>query len=258
MRQGSGIGRHGVRDAQARVPRQFPRAKSMSGKNFHMTLKTTPESAGRAIRLAGKILLFVGVLVFLNYAVGRLASLVAFQMWPEYADAAALLLLASTVAYILLLAIPFLPGIEVGLVLMAVLGVKGIILIYLCTVLALSLSFSFGRLLPPRYLARFLGWFNLKRARDLVEALAPLGPEERLHFLLRSAPSRIVPFLLRHRYLIIGMLFNLPGNALIGGGGGIGLIAGMSRLFPFPRYLLLVCLAITPGPVLFLARAAWH
>ncbi|MGA6994478.1 MAG: hypothetical protein WBX50_11355, partial [Candidatus Deferrimicrobiaceae bacterium] len=65
-----------------------------------------------------------------------------------------------------------------------------------------------------------------------------------------------VPFLLRQRYLVIGVLFNLPGNALIGGGGGIGLIAGMSRLFPFPKYLLLICLAITPGPIIFLLRAA--
>jgi hypothetical protein len=169
---------------------------------------------------------------------------------------AAFLLFASIVSYILLLAIPFLPGIEVGLMLMAMLGAKGIVLVYLCTLLSLSLSFLFGRVLPPRYLARALGWFHLNRARDLVTSLEPLEAEERLRYLLRSAPSRIVPFLLRHRYLIIGVLFNVPGNALIGGGGGIGLIAGMSRLFPFPKYLLLISLAITPGPILFLLRAA--
>jgi hypothetical protein len=170
-------------------------------------------------------LLFLGILVFLNYAAGWLANLVAFQMWPEYVDIAAFILFASIVIYILLLAIPFLPGIEVGLALMAILGVKGIVLVYLCTVLSLSLSFLFGRLLPPRYVARALGWYHLVRARDLVTALEPLTSEERLRFLLRSAPSRIVPFLLRQRCLVIGMLFNLPGNALIGGGGGIGLIS---------------------------------
>ena len=36
-------------------------------------------------------------------------------------------------------------------------------------------------------------------------------------------------------------------------GGGIGLIAAMSRLYPFPKYLLLASLAITPLPLLFLA-----
>ena len=225
-------------------------------KKAHMTLEASPKPTGKGIRLAAKIALFLGILVFLNYAMRWLANLVAFQMWPEHANMAAFLLFASIVSYILLLAIPFLPGIEVGLMLMAMLGAKGIVLVYLCTLLSLSLSFLFGRLLPSRYLARALGWFHLNRARDLVTSLEPLDTEERLRFLLRSAPSRIVPFLLRHRYLIIGVLFNVPGNALIGGGGGIGLIAGMSRLFPFPKYLLLICLAITPGPILFLLRAA--
>ncbi len=216
----------------------------------------SPKPAGRGIRLAAKIAFLVGILVFLNYAIGWLANLFAFQMWPQHANMAVFVLFASIVSYIVLLAIPFLPGIEVGLMLMAMLGAKGIVIVYLCTLLSLSLSFLFGRVLPPRYLARALGWFHLNRARDLITSLEPLEAEERLRFLLKSAPSRIVPFLLRHRYLIIGVLFNIPGNALIGGGGGIGLVAGMSRLFPFPKYLLLICLAITPGPILFLLRAA--
>lgn len=220
-----------------------------------MTLEASPKPAGRGIRLAAKITLFLAALLFLNYFVGWLAQYIAFQMWPRHMHAATFLLFATVVSYTLLLAIPFLPGIELGLMLMAMLGTKGIILVYVCTVLALSLSFLFGRLLPSRYLARALGWFHLNRARDLVTSLEQLGTEERLRFLLRSAPSRIAPFLLRHRFLIIGVLFNVPGNVLIGGGGGIGLVAGMSRLFHFPKYLLLVCLAITPGPIIFLLRA---
>ncbi len=208
------------------------------------------------MRIAGKIALFLGVLFFLNYAVGWIANLFAFQMWPQHANIAFFLLFGSIVAYILLLAIPFLPGIEVGLMLMAMLGVKGIVLVYLCTVLSLSLSFLFGRLLSPRCVASTLEWFHLTKARDLVTSLEPLDGEDRLRFLLRSAPSRIVPFLLRRRYLIVGVLFNLPGNAIIGGGGGIGLIAGMSRLFPFPKYLLLIFVAITPGPIGFILHNA--
>jgi len=34
--------------------------------------------------------------------------------------------------------------------------------------------------------------------------------------------------------------------------GGIGLIAGVSNLCPFPKYILFVGLAITPLPILFL------
>jgi hypothetical protein len=209
---------------------------------------------GRA-KLAAGILLFLGILLLLNYGVARLADLLAFQMWPRHLNTVVFIVFASAAIYVGLMALPFLPGIEVGLMLMAMLGVEGIVLVYLCTVLALSLAFLAGRLLPPRYVARALGWLRLERGRKLVTDLEPLGPEERLQFLARSAPSRIVPFLLRHRYLVLALLFNLPGNALIGDGGGIALIAGMSRLFPYPKYLLLVSVAITPVPLLFLLRA---
>lgn len=209
---------------------------------------------GRA-KLAVAITIFVGILLFLNYGVGRLADMLAFQMWPRHVDLAVFIVFASAALYIVLAVLPFMPGMEVGLMLMAMLGVEGIVLVYLCTVLALSVSFLAGRLLPPRLVARTLGWLTLHRAGKLVTDLEPLGPEERLLFLMRSAPSRIVPFLLRHRYLVLVFLFNFPGNAIIGDGGGIGLIAGMSRLFPFWKYLLLVSVAITPVPLLFLFRA---
>lgn len=45
---------------------------------------------------------------------------------------------------------------------------------------------------------------------------------------------------------------NLPGNALIGGGGGIALMAGMSRLFSFPLFLLSLTVAVSPVPLAIL------
>jgi hypothetical protein len=220
-----------------------------------MTQTTVVEVPRGRAKIAVAITIFLGILLFLNYCVGRLADLIAFQMWPRHVNLAVFIVFASAALYIVLTVLPFMPGIEVGLMLMAMLGVEGIVLAYLCTVLALSLSFLAGRLIPPRLVGRILGWLTLHRARKLVTDLEPLGPEERLLFLTRSAPSRIVPFLLRHRYLVLAVLFNLPGNAIIGDGGGIGLIAGMSRLFPFPKYVLLVSVAITPVPLLFLLRA---
>jgi hypothetical protein len=79
-----------------------------------MMLEASPNPAGRGIRLAAKIALFVGILVFLNYTIGWLANLFAFQMWPQHANMAVFVLFTSIVSYIVLLAIPFLPGIEVG------------------------------------------------------------------------------------------------------------------------------------------------
>jgi len=207
----------------------------------------------RFLQLA-KLALLLSVLLCLNQLAGWLAEFLSFQFWPRHLDMAVVMFCASLLAYVLLLAIPFLPGIEIGLMLMATLGRPGILVVYFCTLFALSLSFLLGRLLPPAVLARFLGWFHLDRARRLVENLAPLDADARLRLLMEGTPSRLAPLLLRQRYLVIAVLFNLPGNALIGGGGGIGLISGMSRMFTFPRYLLLITLAIMPGPIFFLAR----
>lgn len=237
-----------------RIPSRDVRTRP--GEQARVAGESRGKGAGGGARVAGKVALFLLVLVFLNYGMGWIAKQIAFQLWPRHVHMALTVLTASVVAYVLLLAIPFLPGVEIGLMVMVLFGRPGIALVYLATVLALTLSFLLGRLLSPRILVRALDWFHLDRARDLVAVLVPLDPEERLRFLLQSVPSRIVPFLLRHRYLVIAVLFNLPGNALIGGGGGIGLVAGMSRLFPYPKYLFAVCLAIAPVPILFLLRGA--
>lgn len=36
------------------------------------------------------------------------------------------------------------------------------------------------------------------------------------------------------RYVALAVLLNIPGNVVIGGGGGIAFAAGMTRLFSFP------------------------
>ncbi len=205
------------------------------------------------IRRFFKISLIVGFLVLVNYGGGMVVKQINFQVWPEHERLMITVLWIAIVVYVLWMAIPFVPGIELGLALMVLLGPKGVVLVYLCTLLSLSLSFAIGRLIPLNVFARFFGWLHLHKAQDLMLQLEPLNSEERLNFLLRAAPSRVIPLLLKHRYLMIAIALNLPGNALIGGGGGIGLITGMSRLYPFPKYILLVSLAITPLPLLLLA-----
>jgi hypothetical protein len=204
-------------------------------------------------KLLFKIVLLAGFLLALNYGGNRVVEQINFQLWPQHEHLLITALWFSIAVYVLWMALPFVPGIELGLALMVMLGAKGVVLVYLCTLVSLSLSFAIGRLIPLKNFARFLGWLHLHKARDLVLKLQPLNPEEKLDFLLETAPSRVVPYLLKHRYFLIAIILNLPGNALIGGGGGIGLVAGMSRLYPFPKYLLLVGFAITPLPLLFLA-----
>jgi hypothetical protein len=90
---------------------------------------------------------------------------------------------------------------------------------------------------------------GLERAQELVLRMAPLGPEARQALLLERARARLLPGLVRHRHLALALAFNLPGNALIGGGGGIALAAGMSGLYPWLHYLLTVALAVAPVPL---------
>ena len=83
----------------------------------------------------------------------------------------------------------------------------------------------------------------------LVQSLEPLSAELRLATLINHAPKRIVPMLLKHRYIAIIVALNVPGNAIIGGGGGIALLAGMSGLFTMPRFFASVSLAALPVPL---------
>jgi hypothetical protein len=163
-------------------------------------------------------------------------------------------LYAVVAVYVVAMALPYVPGIEISLALLMIFGAEGVTVVYLSTLLALCLSYGVGRLIPPRAIARFFGWLHAHRAQALVERLAPLRREERLQVLMEGAPVRVVPFLLRHRYIAVAVAFNLPGNALLGGGGGIALAAGLSGLFRFHRFALMVCLAIAPIPLLILTH----
>jgi hypothetical protein len=218
-----------------------------------MLVVRQPAARSSRLRLLIKIAVIVGLAALLNYGGHLVVAKIEFQFWPEHEHMVITVLWVSILVYVLLMALPFAPGVELGLALMMVLGPKGIVLVYFCTLLSLSLSFIVGRLIPLRVLAGLLGWLHLQNARNLLIRLEPLNAEEKLDCLLKSAPLRIIPFLVRHRYLMIALILNLPGNALVGGGGGVGVIAGMSGLYPFLNFFLLISLSILPLPLLILS-----
>jgi len=198
-----------------------------------------------------KFLLFVLIVVSVNIGGTWLTHQIEFQLFPRHDSMLQFMVLGFTLLYVLLMTIPFMPGIEIGLALMILLGNKGALLIYLCTVMALAISFIIGRKAPPHLIILLLNWFHLFKASALVTQLEPLDQQQRLKLLYEKAPRKLAPFLLRHRYLAIVAILNLPGNALIGGGGGIGVIAGMSKIFPFYVFILLAAVAVAPVPLLF-------
>ncbi len=161
-------------------------------------------------------------------------------------------MIAGIAFYAALMAIPFVPGMEISLALLAIFGPKVAMAIYAATVAALALSCLIGRMLPVSLIARLFGSLGLQRAKGLVLSLQPLSAEQRLEVLIEHAPKRIVPVLLKHRYIAIMVALNMPGNAIIGGGGGIALLAGMSGLFTFPRFLASVSLAALPVPLVII------
>jgi hypothetical protein len=199
----------------------------------------------RYLRMA----IILAIIILLNVAGAWLGRQVNFQLFPRHDSMLQTILLIAILIYIVLMATPFMPGIEVGLAIMLMLGSKSALLIYLCTLIALSISYMIGKYFPLQLVHRLLRWLYLHKASALVSRLEPLNQQERLKLVYEKAPKRFAPFLLDHRYATIAVLLNLPGNALLGGGGGIGLVIGMSRLIPFHKYFLLISLAVAPVPL---------
>lgn len=152
--------------------------------------------------------------------------------------ATALVLLA--IVYAAALALPFVPGMEIGLLIMLVFGPAGAVVAWISTVCGLGAAYAAGRLLPPHLIPQ--------RLRGATACAAPLGATGGW----RTRPS-CAGWLHRHRHVALALCLNLPGNALVGGGGGIALLCGMSRRFSAWRYLATVALATSPLPLLVLA-----
>jgi hypothetical protein len=160
------------------------------------------------------------------------------------------LIMTASSFYVALMAIPFMPGAEIGISMILLFGSKICLLVYVFTVLALIPPYIIGRLIPARYCAKAFGFVGLKAAQRLTEQLAPLSSEQRLAYLMERAPTRFGTFFVRHRFLALAVLLNLPGNIVIGGGGGIAMIAGMTRLYSLPTFLLTVSIAVAPVPLI--------
>lgn len=190
-----------------------------------------------------------------------LASVYAIHLMLDWATAQAEatgrdgvmigVLAAILLAYAVLIAVPFMPGIEIGLSLLMLQGAAIAPVVYAATVLGLLLAFAAGRFLPNRWLVGVLADLRLRRACALVERLAPMSRDERLALLSARAPTWVVPLIGRWRYLLLAALINLPGNVIMGGGGGIAFTAGFSRLFHPVWTTVALVLAVMPVPIAF-------
>jgi hypothetical protein len=153
-------------------------------------------------------------------------------------------LLALTIIcliYSLILMMPFMPGIEIGVMIMLLFGQAGVVGAWLATVVGLSLAFLLGA--------------YFKRSAALQKLLAKLDrlkqptsqPSWRQEWLTFGAAR-----MASHPYLSVALLINIPGNMLIGGGGGIALCAGALSTMKVHRFALTVALASSLIPLLML------
>ncbi|SNR57707.1 hypothetical protein [Puniceibacterium sediminis] len=165
---------------------------------------------------------------------------------PAGMTALALLLLI----YMLVLATPFMPGVEIGLAILAMKGADAAPFVWAATIVGLSLAWAFGRWLPTPWIISALRDLRLNGLADTVTRISGEPPELRLHYLCQRAPNWLGRILRDWRYVALALLMNLPGNAVVGGGGGLAMLAGLSRIFAPGATLLTFVIGTAPIPLL--------
>jgi len=203
-------------------------------------------------RALAKITILVLLIIAANLAADWVVDAFKLELRPSNEDSAHKAILTTAVVYALLIAIPFVPGVEIGLALISMVGPGILFLVYLSTIAGLSISFLIGRFVALSGLINLLEGLQFSRVGQLLRKIEPMNRQDRLEFLVSKAPNRYVPFLLRHRYIALAIALNLPGNILIGGGGGLALMAGVSRLYSVPVFLVTIALAVSPVPFVIL------
>ncbi len=197
------------------------------------------------LRAATVLALAYAAHLLMNWTSARLKAL------PEGESSVMLtsLLVLILAAYAVLIAIPFVPGVEIGLALLLMQGPPVAPLVYAASVAGLYLAYVVGRWLPLAVIRRTLSDLGLARAASLIDRVDPLRPEDRLSLLSDRLPAWLGRHVVRWRYLLLAVLVNFPGTTLIGGGGGIAMIAGLSRLFTPWATAVTFLVAVLPVPL---------
>lgn len=202
-------------------------------------------------RTLGMVLLWVTLLVA-GHSLSHMGFHDAQAMLSTMREALgplALVLLA--LAYAVALAIPFVPGVELGLLIMAVFGPLGALVAFAATIGGLSLAHALGTMLPERVIVALLARIGIAVPPDgaasaMRHMLAKSGPPP-------TAPGRLAALLLDHKHIALAACLNFPGNSIVGGGGGLALLCGLSRQFTWHGFLLTIAIATSPIPLLVLA-----
>jgi hypothetical protein len=204
-----------------------------------------PSAGGIILRAA----VLIAIVVVATWGAHEVRDALNLQIRPDNEQQVHRLIMLAAVAYVGLLAVPFVPGAEIGLAMLAAFGAAIAPLVYVCTVASMTLAYTAGRFLPVEVLRRLLSTLRMHRAAEAVARAAPLSGDERLAMLLDGQSARTLRLAVRYRYVALALAVNTPGNSVIGGGGGIMLMAGLSGLFSPMATFATVALAVSPVPL---------
>jgi len=191
-------------------------------------------------------LVLIGFILLVNYGVRQLLEMVKTTGTGDAQTILTGVIIASLLLYTILMAVPFVPGVEIGLSLLMIQGATVAPYVFLATFTGLTISFLIGHYLPASVLRKALEDLGFNRASALIARIEPLGREQRLALIRRRLPAWMAKTVVRYRYLTIAIALNIPGNSIIGGGGGIALITGFSGLFSPVATMITFALAVSP------------
>ena len=180
----------------------------------------------------------------------------AFHAWVDTLDVGAQasamiwLIALGLVAYALLIAVPFVPAVELGIALMVMEGPNVAPFVYAATIIGLYFAFWIGERVSLDWLHRLFRDLHMIKACMLLDTIQKEPRGKRLAQLEDRLPRWLAPFATRYRYVTIAVLLSVPGNFAIGGGGGIMMVAGVSRFFTGGKMFLTLVIAVLPIPLL--------
>lgn len=198
----------------------------------------------------------MAVVLTATWAAHYIRDALNLEIMPRNEQGVHRAVMLGSLAYVFLLALPFVPGAEIGIALLTSFGASIAPLVYAATIVAMMLAYIAGLLLPTSALCKIFRLLRLAKAANLIERAAALPPQERAGLLLEGAPENMMGWALRNRYLALAIAVNIPGNVVIGGGGGIMMMAGLSGFFAPVPTLIAILIGVSPVPLAVLLFGA--
>ena len=124
-----------------------------------------------------KLCLFVLIVVSANHFSSYVVEALELEIRPSNEDFVHRMTMLAATAYAILIAVPFVPGVEIGLALIAMLGPRIVFLVYVCTVIGLCAAFAVGRIASLNWLAGLLEGLGLTKGGALVRRIEPMGQD---------------------------------------------------------------------------------